>query len=128
MVAALRRHQWSEHLGFVRADAAGLARMVIDPCPAQDFNGADFLYFASFQAFVDRTAWAFFRHLGHRATTRRRDIVYHGNIEPGQRVAVVLRAVRRGDGSCNCRPGHWCDVERDTDAAPLADVFTLYQG
>ena len=25
-------------------------------------------------------------------------IVYHGNIEPGDRVAVVLRGVRRGEG------------------------------
>jgi len=33
-----------------------------------------------------------------QATPHRRDIVYHGNIDPGERVAVVLRAVRRGAG------------------------------
>ena len=38
--------------GLVRSDAPPLGRLVIDPCPAQDFNGADFLYFSSFQAFV----------------------------------------------------------------------------
>ena len=119
-VTALRRDKWAEHLGFARADAAALGRLVIDPCPAQDFNGADFLYFSSFQAFVDRAEWAFFRP-DPRATTRRRDIVYHGNIEPGERVAIVLRAVRRGEGIL----AHWCHIERENDAAPLADVFTL---
>jgi probable biosynthetic protein (TIGR04099 family) len=109
-----------EHFGFARANAAALDRLVIDPCPAQDFNGADFLYFSSFQAFVDRAEWAFLRP-NPRATTRRRDIVYHGNIEPGERVAVVLRAVRRGGSEL----GHWCLIERESDAAPLADIFTL---
>jgi len=121
MVAALRRDHWAEHLGFTRAAAATLDRLVIDPCPAQDFNGADFLYFSSFQAFVDRAEWAFLRPLNPRATTRQRDIVYHGNIEPGERVAVVLRGVCRGEGMLR----HWYRVERDGDAAPLADVFTV---
>jgi probable biosynthetic protein (TIGR04099 family) len=120
MVAAMRRGHWAEHLGFIRADAAALDRLVIDPCPAQDFNGADFLYFSSFQAFVDRAEWAFLRP-NPRVTTRRRDIVYHGNIEPGDRVAIVLRAVRRGAGTL----GHWCGIAREGDAAPLADIFTL---
>jgi probable biosynthetic protein (TIGR04099 family) len=120
-VAALRRDSWKEHLGFVRAEAPVLERLVIDPCPAQDFNGADFLYFSSFQAFVDRAEWAFFRPLDPRATTRRRDIVYHGNIEPGDRVVVVLRGCRCDAGGVD----HWCRVERESDAMPIADVFTL---
>jgi probable biosynthetic protein (TIGR04099 family) len=123
-VAALRRDQWTEHMGFTRTSAAALDRLVIDPCPAQDFNGADFLYFSSFQAFADRAEWAFLRPINPRATTRERDIVYHGNIEPAERVAIVLRAVHRQDG----RLSHWCHVEREADAAPLADIFTLRQG
>jgi probable biosynthetic protein (TIGR04099 family) len=123
-VAALRRNQWTEHLGFTRTSAAALDRLVIDPCPAQDFNGADFLYFSSFQAFADRAEWAFLRPINPRATTRQRDILYHGNIEPADRVAIVLRAVHREDG----RLRHWCHVEREADAAPLADIFTLRQG
>jgi probable biosynthetic protein (TIGR04099 family) len=98
-----------------------LDRLVIDPCPAQDFNGADFLYFSSFQAFVDRAEWAFFRPLDPRTTTRRRDLVYHGNIEPGDRVAIVLRGWRRDMRGVD----HWCRLERESDAAPIADVFTL---
>jgi probable biosynthetic protein (TIGR04099 family) len=120
-VAALRRDSWTEHFGFTRAGAPVLERLVIDPCPAQDFNGADFLYFSSFQAFVDRAEWAFFRRLDPRATTRRRDIIYHGNIEPGDRVVVVLRGCRRDTGGVD----HWCRVERESDAMPIADVFTL---
>jgi len=123
-VAALRRDQWTEHMGFTRTSAATLDRLVIDPCPAQDFNGADFLYFSSFQAFADRAEWAFLRPINPRATTRERDIVYHGNIEPAERVAIVLRAVHREDGKL----GHWCHIEREADATPLADIFTLRQG
>src|SRR5271169_5901409 len=123
VVASLRRDQWAEHLGFVRTEAAAFDRLVIDPCPAQDFNGADFLYFSSFQAFVDRAEWVFLRPVHPRTTTRRRDIVYHGNIEPGDRVAVVLRGVRRGEGLLT----HWCRIAREGDAAPLADVFTVRQ-
>jgi probable biosynthetic protein (TIGR04099 family) len=120
-VAALRRARWNEHLGFVRADAPVLDRLLIDPCPAQDFNGADFLYFSSFQAFVDRAEWAFFRPLDPRTATRRRDIVYHGNVEPGDRVVVGLRGRRRDAVGVD----HWCRLERESDAAPIADVFTL---
>jgi probable biosynthetic protein (TIGR04099 family) len=122
-VGALRRGSWNEHLGFARADAPALDRSVVDPCPAQDFNGADFLYFSSFQAFVDRAEWAFFRPVDPRTTTRRRDIVYHGNIEPGDRVTVVLRARRRDAMGVD----HWCRLERESDAMPIADVFTLRQ-
>jgi hypothetical protein len=39
----------------------------------------------------------------------------------GARVVVLLRAIRRGEGTF----GHWCAVERESDAAPLANVFTL---
>ncbi|WP_245293970.1 hypothetical protein [Methylobrevis pamukkalensis] len=98
--------------------------LVIDPVPSQDFNGADFLYFSSFQAFVDRAEWAFFRQI--RPTTRRRDLVYAGNIEPGDRVRVVLMGVRQADGEL----AHWCRLLRAGDGADaggerLADVFTL---
>ena len=105
-----------------------LNRLVIDPCPAQDFNDADFLYFSSFQAFVDRAEWKFLRPMRPQLTTRQRDIVYHGNIEPGEHVTVTLRAVRHHDGGDNAlhdgRLAHWCGVAREADGVPLADVFT----
>jgi probable biosynthetic protein (TIGR04099 family) len=120
-IAPLRRDHWVAHLGFERDKAAALNRLVVDPCPAQDFNGADFLYFASYQTFVDRAEWAFFRSAIAHPTTRRRDIVYHGNIEPGERVVVTLLQLRQSDGVL----GHWCRVEREEDGSRLADVFTL---
>jgi probable biosynthetic protein (TIGR04099 family) len=61
-----------------------------DPCPARDFNGADFIYFANFQAFVDRAEWSFFRPDASFPTTRRRDIIYRGTIDPGERVIASL--------------------------------------
>jgi probable biosynthetic protein (TIGR04099 family) len=129
-MAALRHGRGREYLGLVCSDAPPFGRLVIDPCPAQDFNGAEFLYFSSFQAFVDRAEWAFLRPASPRATTRRRDIVYHGNIETGEHVAVVMRAVLRNedDGRQTKNIGHWCRVEREIDGTPIADVFTLRSG
>jgi probable biosynthetic protein (TIGR04099 family) len=120
---ALRSNRWCTHLGFERSQAALIDRFVIDPCPGQDFNGADFLYFASFQAFVDRAEWAFFRSTAPFPTTRRRDIVYRGNIDPGECVVASLLQVRREQGEL----GHWYRLERAQDNFAIADIFTLRQ-
>jgi probable biosynthetic protein (TIGR04099 family) len=119
--AAIRADRWREHLGFRKEERIESGRLVIDPCPSQDFNGVDFLYFAAYQAFIDRAEWEFFRPLVLKLSTIRRDLVYRGNIEPGDRVAVVLLGSRLNDTSL----AHWCRIERETDAAPLADIFTL---
>jgi probable biosynthetic protein (TIGR04099 family) len=119
--AALRSDRWCTHLGFERSKAAVVDRFVIDPCPGQDFNGADFLYFASFQAFVDRAEWAFFRPAAPFPTTRRRDIVYRGNIDAGERVVASLLQVRREERAL----GHWYRLERAQDNFAIADIFTL---
>jgi probable biosynthetic protein (TIGR04099 family) len=120
-MASLRANDWSEHLGLARRDAAVLDRVVIDPCPSQDFNGADFLYFASFQAFVDRAEWSYFRSGAPFPTTRRRDIVYRGNIDPGERVLASLMQCRRDGGEL----AHWYRLEREHDGLAIADAFTL---
>jgi probable biosynthetic protein (TIGR04099 family) len=121
--AALRSNQWCTHLGFERNKAAAVDRFVIDPCPGQDFNGADFLYFASFQAFVDRAEWAFFRPKPPFPTTRRRDIVYRGNIDPGERVVATLLQVWQQHREFR----HWYRLERAQDNFAIADIFTLRQ-
>jgi probable biosynthetic protein (TIGR04099 family) len=121
--AELRSNRWCIHLGFERSQAAVVDRFVIDPCPGQDFNGADFLYFASFQAFVDRAEWAFFRPKPPFPTTRRRDIVYRGNIDPGERVVATLLQVRQQHREF----GHWYRLERAQDNFAIADIFTLRQ-
>jgi len=120
-LTALRSGDWQSHIGFSRSDAAARDRFIVDPCPGQDFNGADFLYFASYPAFVDRAEWAFFRPRARFATTRRRDIVYCGNIDPGERVVITLLQFRRQPD----RLAHWYRLARETDRAIIGEVFTL---
>jgi probable biosynthetic protein (TIGR04099 family) len=68
------------HQGFVIDGRKALATARFDPCPSQDFNGAGFLYFSSFVAFIDRAEWLFARDEAARATTRSRDIFFLGNL------------------------------------------------
>jgi probable biosynthetic protein (TIGR04099 family) len=119
--ATLRANRWHTRLGFDRDTATVIDRYTLDPCPAQDFNGADFLYFTSFQAFVDRAEWAFFRPHAPFPVTRRRDIVYRGNIDAGERVVASLLQFRRD----NATLVHWYRLERETDGAAIAEIFTL---
>jgi probable biosynthetic protein (TIGR04099 family) len=119
--AALRAGRWDSHLGFERQTATVIDRFAIDPCPGQDFNGANFLYFASFQAFVDRAEWSFFRPAAPFPTTRQRDIIYRGNIDPGERVIANLLQFRRDDEILN----HWYGLAREKDRATIADIFTV---
>jgi probable biosynthetic protein (TIGR04099 family) len=118
LAARLRSGEWAEHFGFSRATAQVRREIVINPCPSQDFNGADFLYFAAFQSFVDRAEWEFFNL--SISSTIERDLIYHGNVEIGDRVVVQLMADRRSAD----RIAHWCRITRHIDGAPLADVFT----
>jgi probable biosynthetic protein (TIGR04099 family) len=120
--AALRSGRWLVHLGFERQKATVLHRFIVDPCPTQDFNGADFLYFASFQAFVDRAEWAFFRRRAPAPTTRSRDIIYRRNMNPGQRMTVTLLQFREPDPRTLA---HWYRLEREVDGAVMADAFAI---
>jgi probable biosynthetic protein (TIGR04099 family) len=119
-VSALRAERWEEHFGFRRSEGRPQAELVIDPCPSQDFNGVGFLYCAMFQSFVDRAEWAFFRLADRQLATRRRDLIYRGNIEVGDRVVISLMAVLRDDRSLT----HWCRLTRQSGGEPLADIFT----
>lgn len=106
-----------------RFASAGLVEsgcVTFDPCPAQDFNGAGFLYFSSFVALVDRAEWHFDGRPAPLATTRRREVYFHGNIDPGERVAV--RRLKDEQGARE-RIHHY-RLERAGDGLPLADAFT----
>jgi probable biosynthetic protein (TIGR04099 family) len=120
-VAALRSNHWHRHLEFERSAARVIDRFIVDPCPSQDFNGADFLYFASYLAFVDRAEWAFFRPQAPFATTRRRDLIYRGNVDPGERVILTLLQFVRDAGSL----GHWYRLEREPDSLVIGEAFTV---
>lgn len=106
-----------------RFAAGGIAEggcVTFDPCPAQDFNGAGFLYFSSFIAMVDRAEWHFDGRPSPRATTRRREVYFHGNIDPGERVVVRRLMDERGARE---RIHHY-RLERAGDGLRLADAFT----
>ncbi len=120
-----RREDWQDHRGFRRADRLPLGevaidQIAIDPCPHRDFNGAGFLYFAAFQAFLDQAEWALFRARGPGLVTTGRDLFYYGNINPGDRLGIGLCGVRQ-DGD---RLSHWFEIRRASDGARIAEGFT----
>ncbi|WP_454866971.1 hypothetical protein [Pseudomonas lini] len=88
------------------------------PCPDVDFNGAEFLYFANFQALVERAEWSV---LGlHRPDlARQREIYFHGNLNIGDGVHVQLHTAEADPSS-----QHWCEIFRQSDGEKPADVFT----
>lgn len=119
MAARMRGGEWDQHFGFRRDGGQPGGSLTINPCPSQDFNGADFLYFTSFQAFVDRTEWELLAPRQPLSTTAR-DIVYYGNVEIGDRVVVEMMSHRLDPHGLS----HWCRLRREVDGALLADVFT----
>jgi probable biosynthetic protein (TIGR04099 family) len=120
----LRPERWLEHLGFIRSQSSVLATFPFDPCPHNDFNGADFLYFASFQSIVDRAEWSWCARHDLIARTRHRELFYYGNTDLGDRLNVVLCA-KRGGTACDAELHHWCRIYRVGDQKLIADVFTL---
>jgi len=115
-----RREDWEEHRGFRRADRQRTLSVCVDPCPHGDFNGAGFLYFASFQTILDRAEWALFRDVSATLVSAERDLFYFGNINPGERLTVWLCGERRDETGLS----HWFEIVRDSDGARIADAFT----
>ncbi|MBN3726574.1 Pnap_2097 family protein [Burkholderia sp. Ac-20379] len=89
------------------------------PCPNNDFNGADLLYFASFQAFVDRAEWQRHRFATPPALVSR-SLHFHGNLDVGDTLTVRAR-IERLDAT---RLRHWSEVVRGADGMKIADVIT----
>ncbi|MDZ5454712.1 Pnap_2097 family protein [Labrys sp. ZIDIC5] len=100
--------------------AADYSRLKFTPCPSQDFNGAGFLYFTSFQAFADRAEWAMAPGLARGSLLEDRRIDYCGNIDPGESIEVTLSEPEIRDGTI-C---FTCRVERSNDAILLASIRT----
>lgn len=111
---------WIEHRGFSRCQAGSGGQLIVRPNPSLDFNGAGFLYFASFPALIDRAEWEMLDADPSLKTTAR-EVFYYGNIEPGEKVVIRMEALhRRGEGF-----SHWCTLRRECDDTRLADVFTI---
>lgn len=116
LAASLRSKRLSRHLGFdLAADTRGIAEFTFDPCPEQDFNGAGFLYFPSFPAFVDRAEWQIDRH---RASLAGRETFYYGNVDPGEDIRVILVGEQPDAGARLWR------IERTGSRSLLAEIFT----
>jgi probable biosynthetic protein (TIGR04099 family) len=121
----LRAGRWQKHLGFGRGTKTEPATFIFCPCPHNDFNGADFLYFATFQSVADRAE----AHWGLQgqtiSATRHRELFYYGNIDVGDGLLVVLRGKRDGVGPARGRLfWHWSQIFRVSDEKLIADVFT----
>ncbi|WP_020188122.1 Pnap_2097 family protein [Methylopila sp. 73B] len=118
--ALLRPGRWTAHLGFKRGEGLDASRFDIRPCPSQDFNGAELLYFSAYQGFADRAEWELTDLPARGVAVREREIVFHGNLEPGEGLVVRLRGTMPVLGEIR----HWMSLEAAADGRPLADIFT----
>ena len=111
---------WGQHRGFVQSQPSSCGELVVRPNPSLDFNGAGFLYFASFPTLADRAEWELLSP-PPTLTTSEREVIYYGNIEPGDDVVVRINGLT---GDPNSDFAHWVALHRRCDDAKLADIFT----
>jgi probable biosynthetic protein (TIGR04099 family) len=121
LAAGFRAGRVERHMGFDLHRPAALGTWTFDPCPSLDFNGAGFLYFANFVAMIDRAEWRFAPALARTAATTRRDVFFYGNVDRGETVTAALLARRETAGTL----AHHCRLQRGSDGAVVADVFTV---
>ena len=102
--------------------AADVHTTVFTPCPYNDFNGADLLYFSSFQSMVDRAEWAWMRTT-RPAQLRERELVFYGNLDIGDSIRIDLRSGPSREGQF----AHCSVLRRGSDGMRIAEVFTRKQ-
>ena len=93
------------------------------PCPNNDFNGADLLYFSAFQSMVDRAEWAWMLHTqppGRPTALRERELVFYGNVDLGDTVRIQLQPQAADQGGLY----HGSVLQRQSDGVCIARVFT----
>lgn len=96
------------------------APLPICPCPSIHFNGAGFLYFASFHELSDQAEWRWFGpEVAHYVTTERH-IVFHGNVDVGNSLAVSLFDLEQNDRQLH----HHTQITRQDDQKIIADLIT----
>jgi len=115
-----RAGNWGAHLGLEQL--SGRAHHVAEflPCPYNDFNGAHLLYFASFQAMVDRVEWGW-KRISSPPVVAARDLFFHGNVNIGDVLELSFSIARQDSGGLS----HWCEVRRLSDGEKVADVITV---
>ncbi|MGO4306518.1 Pnap_2097 family protein [Cupriavidus sp. RAF12] len=114
-----RGGDWGAHLGLEQLRHATAHAIEFLPCPYTDFNGADLLYFASFQAMVDRAEWHW-RMDPEPPVMCERDLFFHGNVNVGESLELNFAAARVDKTDL----GHWCEIRRARDGDKIADVVT----
>lgn len=119
----LRQAETARCMELQRGGGAPLRRMAFAPCPNSDFNGANFMYFATFQAMVERAEWSWFRRRDLPQLEQRR-LYFHGNVNVGDDVEVQLLDLHDDGAALH----HWCGIVRGSDGARIADVITLKRG
>lgn len=120
---SLRVDGWNCHAGFIRTRRAEIATFLMDPAPHEDFNGADFLYFAAFQAMLDRAEWRWFHRVNPLLVTAERQIFYVGNIELGDQVRATLCGLVNEHDAIS----HWIELSRASDGQMIALAFSKRQ-
>ncbi|SDD55961.1 probable biosynthetic protein, Pnap_2097 family [Cupriavidus sp. YR651] len=119
LARCFRGGNWDAHLGLDQTRHATSHAIEFLPCPYMDFNGADLLYFASFQAMVDRAEWHW-RTDSEPPVVCERDLFFHGNVNVGEALELNFAAARADDAEL----GHWCEIRRARDGEKIADVVT----
>jgi len=119
---AFRTGSWTQWQGLERTSGDRLPGLVFHPCPHTDFNGADFLYFANFQAAADRAEWQWNRNRQLWQVTDRQ-LNYYGNINVGDALHLEFGTLRCDETSLT----HWLSVRRDSDGTRIADILTRKQ-
>ncbi|MDP3777652.1 MAG: hypothetical protein Q8Q68_08805 [Methylotenera sp.] len=114
-----RRGNWVEHLGINRFYLGSKLSLTYNPCPNSDFNGANFLYFASFQNYIDKAEWEWFRKESIW-TLDTRELYYYGNINLGDTLTITLGSAVTTEDELR----HWCEVYNNQNIK-IADVFTV---
>jgi probable biosynthetic protein (TIGR04099 family) len=113
-----RADDWQRD-GFRPASRRILGEYSFLPCPTTDFNGAGFLYCASFQSMVERAEWNWFR-CATPARTVRREMHFFGNLDVGDAMLIRLCGERRDKEGM----AHWSDLLRVSDGKTIARVIT----
>lgn len=113
-----RAGEWQRD-GFHPDDRRLLGEFPFLPCPSTDFNGAGFLYCASFQSMLERAEWHWFRQ-PRPAQTLGREIHFFGNLDVGDAVLIRLWGEHRHGRTI----AHWSEVTRASDGKTIAQGVT----
>lgn len=75
--------------GWAATDPLPLQEVDVTPCPTTDFNAAGLLYCANYPALADRAEWQLRPDMARRPLVAR-EIVYLGNVDPGEAVTAAF--------------------------------------